>query len=105
MARATLTRIYVSVELEDGTLLEDLRVTIADQARYQRSARVNRWDKEDPVKQNTYFAWSSAERQGLTTLTWEEWEKAIVDLDAATIAAGQDRTPEGEEDPTQASTS
>lgn len=101
MARATLTRIYISVELEDGTLLEDLRVTIADQARYQRSARVNRWPSDDPVKQNSYFAWSSAERQKLTTLTWEEWEKALVDLDTATVSARDER----ESDPTQASTS
>ena len=108
MARATLTRIYMSVELADGTVLEDLRVTLADQARYQRSARVGRWDKEDAVKQQSYFAWSSAERQGLTELSWEEWERAIVDLDNATLTAAEDRdrtAEDGEEDPTQASTS
>lgn len=90
MARATLTRIYITVELEDGQVLEDLRITVADQARYSRSARVNRWDREDAVRQNVFFAWASAERQGKTSLTFEEWEKSIVDLDTASIAAAED---------------
>lgn len=90
MARATLTRVYISVELEDGTILEDLRVTVADQARYSRSARVNRWDREDAVRQNTFLAWSSAERQGKTAMSFEDWERALVDLDSASIPADED---------------
>lgn len=104
MARATLTRIYISVELIDGTVLEDLRVTIADQARYQRTARVNKW-KDDPVRQNTFLAWASAERQKLTTMTWEAWAEAVEDLDAANVSAAEDRAYDAggddEADPTR----
>lgn len=90
MAHAVLQRIYISVELNDGTYLEDLRVTLADQGRYQKTARVNNWKTDNPVQQNSFFAWSSAERQGLTTLSWEEWEAAIEDLDAQAVARDQD---------------
>lgn len=102
MARANLQRIYISVELNDGTYFEDLRVTIADQARYQKTARVNQWQKDNPVQQNSFFAWSSADRQGLTKLTWEEWEAALEDLDAQAVDRDQDTT---NQDPTGGSTS
>lgn len=102
MARAPLSRIYVSVELNDGKVLEDLRVTIADQARYQRTARVNKWNTSDAVQQNSFFAWASANRQQLTALSWEEWEAAIDDLDAVSVSREEDTT---EEDPTEGSTS
>lgn len=99
MARAPLTRIYISVELQDGNVLEDLRVTVADQAAYSRSAKANRWPTDDNVKQQVFFAWASARRQGLTEATFEDWEKSVIDLDAASIPASEDQ------DPTEGSTS
>lgn len=100
MAHAALTRMYVSVELEDGTVHEDLRILFKDVAAYMKSARINKWDEDDAVTQQVFTAWHSGKRTGLWDCTYEDFrDNRLSDLDAARVGIDEDAT----EDPTPAS--
>ncbi len=99
MAHAALTRIYISVELEDGSVHEDVRILFKDQAAYMKSARINKWS-DDEVNQQVFMVWHAGKRDGLWSCTFEDFrDKELLDIDAAQVPVGQDTS----EDPTPAS--
>lgn len=100
MAKAALSRAYISVELEDGTVHEDIRILFKDRAAYMKSARVNKWDLADQLRGQTFMVWHAGKREGLWTYKFEDFEaNQLVDMDAAEVPVDQDT----EEDPTPAS--
>ncbi len=100
MSHATLTRIYITVELEDGTVHEDLRVVYKDQAAFMKTARLNNWPAGDAARQNSFLAWKAGHRLGLWTHDYDTFEADhLLDLDVAEVKVEEDKT----EDPTPAS--
>lgn len=100
MAHAALTRTYISVELEDGTTHEDLRILFKDVAAFMKAARINKWNEDDAVVQQVFTAWHAGKRLGLWDCTYEQFrDEQLVDLDGARVKVTDDET----EDPTPAS--
>lgn len=100
MAHAKLTRRYVTVELEDGTVHEDIRVLFKDIAAYMKAARINRWDAEDGVTQGVFTVWHAGKRDGRWDATFEDFrDNQLLDMDSEDVLAEDDTS----EDPTPAS--
>lgn len=100
MAHAALTRQYVTVELEDGTIHEDLRVVFKDIAAYMKAARINKWDTDDALIQRVFCTWHAGKRLGHWDATYELFRDILlVDFDIADVATDEDKT----KDPTPAS--
>ena len=76
-----------TVELADGAVHEDLRITIQDRLRLERTARINKWgpiatDSPHVTEQQVFLAWSATERAGHTTATFERFRDAeLADLE------------------------
>lgn len=71
----------VTIELATGDVHEDLRITIQDRLRLERTARVNKWgpittDSPHVTEQQVFLAWSAAERAGHTSATFEQFRDA-----------------------------
>lgn len=72
---------FASVELADGTTFDEVRVTVQDKLQYERTARVKKWPE---VQSNmftfgAFVAWHATKREGLHSLSWEDFEKQAVD--------------------------
>lgn len=93
-----LTPMYANIELADGTILTDLRVTYADRARTEKTAKARGWDAETQnVTISAFVAWCAAQRLGHITLTYAEYLDVLVDAQVNAEAAQEDSS----EDPTQ----
>lgn len=89
---------FVSVELTDGTIHDDMRVLFADRAAAERTFTARKWDPNTHnVKTTGFLAWLAAKRLGYTSATWDEFEPQIVDA----VLEVDDGTDD-DEDPTQA---
>lgn len=69
---ATSTPIF-TVELADGTVLEDVRVLNADMIRFDMTRARHKWPSgtEAPILMLTFWVWAALTREGRTTDTWE----------------------------------
>ncbi len=76
----------VSVELASTEVLEDLRVTMPDRLKLERTGRVQKWDvsKVDSTHMTTqqvFLAWAAATRLGHYNGTFEQFRDTdLVDL-------------------------
>ena len=92
-----MQKTFASFELQDGTAAEDVRVTLADKLQFERTARVKKWDaQENFFTFAAFVAWHATKREGLHTLTWEQFE--VEALDATVKTEGDE---DGEPDLTQ----
>lgn len=83
----------VSVELLDGTVIEQLRVLFADKIRLERAARANGWDlARDEIRVQGFLAWSAAERTGATSEAYEPFLEQIADVDFEAGVTDEDPT-------------
>lgn len=96
---AKMSKVYVSVELADGTVHEDVRVTLQDQLQWSKTARARRMDPEDQSTGSAFVAWCALRRNGLYDGSWEEFSTG-----GALGVTAEEVTPEdgedGEGDPT-----
>lgn len=100
MAHAKLTRRYVTAELDDGTVHEDIRILFKDIAAYMKAARINRWDPEDGVNQGVFTVWHAGKRDGRWDFTFEDFrDNQLLDMDSEDVLAEDDK----DTDPTPAS--
>lgn len=58
---------FISVELIDGTVIEDERVLAADKVRAEGVCRSKGWPFEDGPRLGTLIAWATMQRVGHTT--------------------------------------
>lgn len=72
----------IHVELEDGTEFT-VRVTNRDYIRWDKTAPKRKWGnfRDVPFRFATFLAWSAANRDGLTPLTFEQFEEAALEVD------------------------
>lgn len=81
---ALLTRRFATVELANGDLFTDVRITAADQVRYEETAQRHRWPSLT-VKDGSgtmphldhserFVIWSALKREGKYQGTWEEFK-------------------------------
>ena len=91
----------VTVELEDGTTLGPLNTDNRDAVRWDLHRCRQNWPAtaDAPMLWLTFLAWSAAKRLGQTTLTFDAWNDAAVnvqvegqddDLDPTQPAAASD---------------
>ncbi|NHP18429.1 hypothetical protein G8767_33480 [Rhodococcus sp. IC4_135] len=66
-------RIIVNVEMEDGTVHENVKTNISDQMKTAAMQRKQKWGSavEDPVSFTNYITFIALYRQGLFTGSWE----------------------------------
>lgn len=83
-----LKKTFLSVELEDGTVHEDVRITFQDQLAWSKSAKARGLDLEDG-ESTAFLIWKALERQRLTSDKYTEFLPKIVD-----IAIGDDEPAE-----------
>lgn len=98
-----IPKIYVSVEMADGTEHEDVRVTLQDQLQWSDTARKRGWDPTDESTAAAFGAWHALKRNGLYDGEWLEFRNrdavSVGAVDKAGAAA--DEAGAGEDDPTQ----
>lgn len=100
MAHAKLARSYVSVELEDGSIHEDVRILFTDLSAYMKAARINNWDLEDGTLRAVFTLWHAGKREGRWEFTFEDMrDKHLIDMSSEEVPVDQDTT----QDPTPAS--
>ena len=71
-----------AVDLEDGQALE-VRTTNRDLIAWEKTkARHREWptNQEAPIFASTFVVWSAARRDGMTSLTFDQFAEACVDL-------------------------
>lgn len=88
-----LKRAYANVELLDGTIAEDLRITLPDRLDLERTMKARNWGERDSFTVAAYLAWRAMIRLKLYAGTWDEFLADAVDVQL-------DDTAEGEPDPT-----
>lgn len=66
----------VNVLMADGTEHIGVRLSIADQLQWTRTARAHRWESDDQMLATVFMAWHALKRRGLTDVSWEEFETA-----------------------------
>lgn len=75
-----------TIETAAGDVHEDLRITVQDRLKLERTARVNKWgpvatDSPHVTEQQVFLAWSSATRAGHTSATFEVFrDSELVDV-------------------------
>lgn len=64
-----LTRISLDIEMADGTVHEDVKVTIADQMLYAKKARMEKWGsmQEDMMSALIFLGFAALYRLGIYT--------------------------------------
>jgi len=71
-----------AVDLEDGQALE-VRTTNRDLIAWEKTkARHREWPTSDdaPIFATTFVVWSAARRDGMTSLTFDQFAEACIDL-------------------------
>jgi hypothetical protein len=73
--------IRVACHLEDDTL--EVTITNRERIHYEKTAAKHKFPpaREAQNLAMTFVCWSAAKRAGLTALTWEQWEDALLDYD------------------------
>jgi hypothetical protein len=77
----------ITVELASGEVIEDLRVTIQDRLKMERTGRVQKWDVGNPdsthmTTQQVYLAWAASTRLGHYNGTFEQFRDTdLADLE------------------------
>lgn len=93
-----LTPAYANVELIDGTIYEDVRITFADRLRYEATAKARGWQPDkQPMTGAGFLAWAALTRTGRYTGSYAEFCADVVDVQLDDTAAAPDTTA----DPTQ----
>lgn len=61
-----VNRIVLDVEMMDGTVYEDVKTCLADQALYSRTRKVQKWDgpQDDPITFLNFLAYAALRREG-----------------------------------------
>lgn len=87
---------YASVELADGTIFDDVRVTYADRVRYETTAKARGWRSEEkPATASGFLAFAALKRAGLIDLSYDTFIEQVVDVnlnDAAPVEGSADPT-------------
>lgn len=84
-----MNKTFASIELQDGTAVSDVRVTLQDKLQFERTARVKKWDaQENFFTFAAFVAWHATKREGHHDLSWEDFEKNA--LDATVRTEGED---------------
>ena len=92
-----LRKTHVSVEMNDGTTFEDVRVLAADKIRAEAVCREKGWDMNSPLRTAVVFAWAALKRRGETdTNDVAEFLDQIADYEISR----EDEADEDESDPT-----
>lgn len=92
-----IKKVLMSVEMNDGTEHENIRVTVPDQLQWARTARQKGWDPQDQITAGYFMVWHALKRLGLYTGTWEKFSTE----DAVAVDETDDETTvEDEQDPT-----
>lgn len=69
-----------SFELENGTVVENIRIGLKDKLQLERTARVRSWEPEKDVFTTTAFlVWHAAKRLGHTELSYDDFVKDVED--------------------------
>lgn len=85
---------YANVELNDGTVHEDVRVTYADRIRYENTAKARGWNPEkQPMTGAGFLAWAALQRAGKFAGTFDEFREQVVDVQLDDTA-DTDTTPD-----------
>ena len=77
----------VTIETAAGEVHEDLRITVQDRLKLERTARINKWgpvttDSDHVTEAQVFLAWSAAGRAGHTSATFEQFRDAeLADLE------------------------
>lgn len=66
----------VNILMSDGTEHNGVRLSIADQLQWTRTARARRWETDDQMLATIFMAWHALKRRGLTDVEWEDFETA-----------------------------
>jgi hypothetical protein len=71
------------VEL-DGAEPFEVRVVVRDRVAYEKTAAKQKWPDPQaaPNLAMTFLTWTAAKREGLTALTFEQWEARLEDFNA-----------------------
>ena len=94
-----ITPMYANLELANGTVLSDLRVTYADRVRAEKTAKARGWDpNHDNVLIAGFIAWAAAQRLGHINQGYEEFINELVDAQVTNEASNP---AQDDEDPTQ----
>ncbi|MGO1957217.1 hypothetical protein [Microbacterium sp.] len=85
---------HTTFELEDGRTLGPVRVIFADKIQYERSAKANNWSMRDEVHLQMFLTWHAAKREGVITLTFEEFSEQLIDIKFdAQVEVGEETDP------------
>lgn len=69
-----------SFELENGTVVENIRIGMKDKIQLERTARVRSWEPEKDVFTTTAFlVWHASKRLGHTALSYDDFMKEVED--------------------------
>ncbi|MDV8003857.1 hypothetical protein [Rhodococcus sp. IEGM 1318] len=70
-----LTRMILDVEMEDGTLHEDIKTNIADQMLYSKQAKMKKWGSvtDDPLTFINFMAFAALSRLGKYTKGFDDF--------------------------------
>lgn len=72
---------WANVELDDGTLLENMRIIYADRVGADKTSRARKWKAEEaPTRHAGLLAWLAATRLGIYTLDYEAFVTSLVDV-------------------------
>lgn len=65
------------VEMDDGTVFDDVVVRNADMIRWDRTRAKHKWPSgtDAPILMLTFWVWASLSREGRTTDTWERFSE------------------------------
>lgn len=79
-----LHRIVLTVVLGDGTVHENVAVTVADRVRYSRTARKQQWPaiQDDPDFASIFLGWAALHRTGQFPGTWDEFTDTAQHVEA-----------------------
>jgi hypothetical protein len=88
---------YANVELTNGVVHEDVRITYGDRLRLEKTMKARGWDGErQPFTTSGFLAWAALERLGAYTGSYTEFLADVLDVQLDDTAAD----PAEPEDPT-----
>lgn len=89
----SISKDFITVELADGTIIKDVRVTIPDRLRMEEVGKVNGWkvgqaDSPHFQTQQVFLAYAALSRTGQYSGKFEDFRtKDCLDIDLRTEAA------------------